>query len=1234
MQCGLESGALTRAVLVLGLVIFAGGLLAQSPPYGGYSPSPYSSGTSFSPPDYIDDVTISRGSTTLLSNMNTGPGASPYNTYYGGTVPAANLIPGQVHTVTVGNGPNWTLYFTVWIDYDNNGVFNDTNERVCYSQQIATGGTGSATFTPPSGVGGIRRLRIRSSDFTPGPHTAYGSISYGEAEDYLVNLGFAISTAAIPNAAEGFPYSATIQATNGTLPYTWNTTISGLPNGVTAAQVNNDLVLSGQPTTNPPTAGSYPITVTVQDDSSPPSIATKPFTLYVAPPPASMPFSDDFSGGQGFWQLSTGWTVGSATAFSGNTSTGPSRTEPGQDTSSTQDNNILGHMIGADYTNNMPVAYAISPPINCFSAAVVHVRFQRWLGVAVGDWGEFQVTNDGVNWTTLFTNNGTSSVNTPNAWEPYAYDATAVAAGNAVVQFRFVLGPTNADIVNVGWCIDDFEVLDPGPPLLVEEGGVGGTPITDDEAVGGLRNWGQVNTGTNSSILTVAFTNNGISPIIFGSFFKTGNDPLEFYVIKQITVNPLPVGQTDTMEFRFNSPTAGVHTCTINVPHNIAAGAGTSPFEINLEAEAVTPVPDMRVYETSASGNPIAHQQSPTGTIRDFGSQDIALGPTAAITVTIVNSGTGSMSLLSPYMSGTWHNQFTLTIPASFPSVLASGASASFEVAFDPTSAGPKDAWVGISHSDNSKPVPYEIPVFGVGTTTGVPIFTASDSAGAFNHNDMPADDRDFGNVLINTTAGPITITITNNGGVDLTVGQPVLAGPNAAEFSVNTTSGPYTSPVASGTSTSFEVSFTPTSIGQKDATISITHDDNTITTPFVINLTGVGVTASPTATVHAGGAGGQALTSGAPATGVLDFGVQDTTAGPTAPVTIHVENTGTSPLTVAAPTLTGANASEFQLQNTGTFAQTLAVGASATFDIVYDPANVGNHVASVRFTHNDTATGSPFIINVVGLAVLNAPIVQVRVGSLTGPTVSSGAPATVGGPRDLGNVNVTAGASAPLVIVLVNQGTLDLNLGNPTLTGPDSSSFVLIPGSFNQVVTPGSNTSFQVTFDPNLGGYKDARIEFTHDDPTSPDPFLVHIRGTAVDPTGVQITTTSVPAGAAGEAYTPTQMQAIQGTTPYVWSVYSGNLPAGLNLSTGGLIDGTPTGFGGTFRVTLRVTDANGATFEREFVFAVSSNLSASGRASSGGCAAGESSTGLIWMIALLAAMVGSARLFRRRNA
>src|SRR5215468_1199694 len=76
---------------------------------------------------------------------------------------------------------------------------------------------------------------------------------------------------------------------------------------------------------------------------------------------------------------------------------------------------------------------------------------------------------------------------------------------------------------------------------------------------------------------------------------------------------------------------------------------------------------------------------------------------------------------------------------------------------------------------------------------------------------------------------------------------------------------------------------------------------------------------------------------------------------------------------------------------------------------------------------------------------------------------------------------------------------------------------------------------------------------------------------GLTVTPGPLTITTAALPAATSGVAYSAT-LTATGGTPPYTWSIASGTLPAGLTLTTGGVISGTPTATG-TSSFTVKVT-------------------------------------------------------------
>jgi len=79
----------------------------------------------------------------------------------------------------------------------------------------------------------------------------------------------------------------------------------------------------------------------------------------------------------------------------------------------------------------------------------------------------------------------------------------------------------------------------------------------------------------------------------------------------------------------------------------------------------------------------------------------------------------------------------------------------------------------------------------------------------------------------------------------------------------------------------------------------------------------------------------------------------------------------------------------------------------------------------------------------------------------------------------------------------------------------------------------------------------------------------LIHSDGSRV----INRFSTRLPSGRVGQPYSAT-LQASGGVSPYAWSRIAGSLPAGLTLSSSGVISGTPTK-NKTSTFTVRVTDS-----------------------------------------------------------
>ncbi|MHC4839465.1 MAG: choice-of-anchor D domain-containing protein [Planctomycetota bacterium] len=1125
---------------------------------------------------------------------------------------ASQAVLGQV---TTGPGTGWQ-----WTDLPTPVLLNNGSDYVICVH--STNGyyydsTAASSWLPTGDITYVQYMYGSTATPSTFPTTPGGTDDqYGVCDFGYIKGLTVITDAQLPSGAEGTAYTTNIEADFGTPAYSWTPVSGTLPNGLSLATVGNDFVLSGTPATG--SLGSYSFTVRVTDAVS--DTFDKTMSIFIMPPPASMPFTDDFSTDQG-WQLDAEWQRAPAVAYS---ASGPPRTEPGTDHSPSADNNILGHLIGADYAASMPATlWATSPPVDCTAASFVAVRFERWMGCSLGDTAKIQVSSNGVVWHDVWSSPTSTNTN-DSAWTFTGYDISTWAAGNAVVQVRFGIGPTQG-IVNTGWCIDDFEILAPGAELEVREGSPTGTIITDDEAVGGLRDFGQVIVGQTSSTLYISLYNNSSNTITLGAYNKVGADPGDFFVVFAPASSIAP-GNYTHIEIQFYRTTAGVSTCTIELPHN-AAGSGTTPFEINLRGEAIANNPQLQVDLTTSGGTNIPHQASPTGTARDFGNVTVG-SSSAPITIVLTNVGTGPLTISQVDMGGTWWTEFTVNNSGSMPIVLSNAQTYSFTVAFQPTTTGLKDAFVRVYHNGVVSPSPYEVPVLGNATTPGGPVINVDDGAGIIGHNAAAAGNRDFGNILVGNSSAPTTITVTNNGVSVLTVGAPALGGANPGEFQLS--AGSFGPTIAVGNSSSFTVTFVPTSVGTKTATVTFTHDDTNVTSPFIINLTGNGVLTTPVMVVRETNAAGTILTNPAAATGILDFGSRDVTAGPTASSVIYVENIGTAVLTLGTPVFNPVGNTEFTIDTT-TWPTSIATGNNASFSIAFDPTSNGPQTGVIEFTHNDTSAGSPFVINVTGDGV--SPLVEVREGSTTGPVVSSGDAVVAAGGRDLGSIDVSAGATATKTIVIVNAGAATMNLGTPTMGGTHAADFILNTTGMSLSLAPAANTTFTVAFDPTLAGIKDAEIQFTHNDTSSPNPYIVPVRGTATDPTAVLITTGSLPSGTSGVVYPSATLAAIQGTAPYTWSMYSGIMPPGLSISPAGVISGTPTTLVTTvYTFTVRVTDATSATNEKQFTITISGSIMLGGGGGGGGGCSADNGTSNVW-IGLLSLLAISGLIYRRRQ-
>lgn len=188
----------------------------------------------------VSDEYIGRVQLNTINNASTGN-----NGYTDFTSISTNLTKGNAYTITIT--PTWTgsTYsegYAVWIDYNQNGSFEDSGELV-WSKAASTTTPVSGSFTVATGATtGATRMRV-SMKYNGIP-TSCETFSYGEVEDYTVNLSGATADTTAPTAPTSLTASGTTQTTTN---LSWTASTDNV--GVTGYNVYQGATQIGTATT-------------------------------------------------------------------------------------------------------------------------------------------------------------------------------------------------------------------------------------------------------------------------------------------------------------------------------------------------------------------------------------------------------------------------------------------------------------------------------------------------------------------------------------------------------------------------------------------------------------------------------------------------------------------------------------------------------------------------------------------------------------------------------------------------------------------------------------------------------------------------------------------------------------------------------------------------------------------------------------------------------------------------
>ncbi len=567
-------------------------------------------------------------------------------------------------------------------------------------------------------------------------------------------------------------------------------------------------------------------------------------------------------------------------------------------------------------------------------------------------------------------------------------------------------------------------------------------------------NHGSVCPSVAASSITYTITNSG--SVAASGVTVVSNDP-QFVVSGLSSTSIAASGGTATYSVTFTPTTAGAKTATITV-------AST----------------------TSGSNSPTS---SLTGTGTTAVTQTVT--STAATSITSGAATLNGSNVLGVCPATTTRGFiYSLTATNSNPQVGGAGVTVINEL----IGAGVFSTNItGLSASTNYSYVAYVFD--GTTYTYGTVLnFTTSTSAPEINVKGVIASNPSipdgstavsglnntlFASVLLGSNQAK-NFRIENTGTQNLIVTAVNLTGDNPGDFAVSGIVFPLT--ISPASFQDFTITFTPTVLGARNATVNIINNDSDEAT-YDFAIRGNGITA---ALVEINVKGNNVSI---PDNSLFPSGLNFTAFGvavvgsTTVTRTFTIENLGTTPLSltgVPIVTISGFNASSF-IVSVQPSSNSIAGAGSLTFDVIFNPTTLGSKNVTINILSND-ADESLYNFNISGTAkgANNIYVTSNNNSVLKGATTTS-----ITNNTNFGGVPV-AGIKQN-VFLITNLSTVAVTFGNVTITGPDASMFTVISNPSVNAVGAGLTTSFSINFTPTSLGQKNATATFTSNDSVDP---------------------------------------------------------------------------------------------------------------------------------------------------
>ncbi|HVU15367.1 MAG TPA: DUF4082 domain-containing protein [Candidatus Didemnitutus sp.] len=970
--------------------------------------------------------------------------------------------------------------------------------------------TSSATTKATVSAGLATGVATGTSTIT----ATFGSVSKG-ATLTVTPATLAIATTSLPSGTVSTAYSATLAATGGTPPYTWSITAGTLPQGLTLSSAG---VISGTPLA----VGTFNLTVKAVDSGTTAQNASKALSLVIALQPAVTLWSPAAAPNQSDagadspvelgvkFRSDVGGTVTGIRFYKSTANTG---THVGNLWSST--GTLLGTATFSSESASGWQQVNFSSPVPIVANTTYVASYHAMSGHFASD-------------PNYFTVNGVDNA-------PLHAPSSGSVGGQAVFGYG-----TSSVFPTQSWSGSNYWVdlvFQPGAPATLNSITV--TPAASTVVIASTLQFtatGNYSDGTTQDLTnqvtwaSSATTKATINSTGLATGVATGSTTISASILgvtgsTTLTVQPKPLSITTAS---LNNGVVGTSYST-----TLAATGGTTPYTWSLSAGTL-----------------------PTG---------LNLSSGGVLSGTPTKTGTSSFTVKVADVSSPSQNTtkaFTLTITAALSSIsvtptassVAVGATLQYTATGTYTDATTQNITSQVTWSSS---LTSRATINSSGLATGVATGSVTISA------------------TMSGKTGSTTLTVTP---AVLAISTTSLAGGTvgtAYSASVAATGGttPYHWSISSGAlpggltvnATTGAITGTPTAAG----TFSFTVKDADSGNPVQNATKALSIAVVPsTLTIWPANAAPTTADAGDDLPVELGLKFKSDSAGSIVGLRFYKSdaNTGTHVANLWSSTGTLLATATFTSETTSGWQQVLfptpvSITANTTYVASYH-STIGHYAHDVNYFATAGVDNVP--LHALSNAAAGGNAVFTYGANSAFPTSTYGSSNywvdvlfQAGPPPTLNSITVTP-ANPSVVLGGTKQFTATGTYSNGTTQ--DLTSLATWSSSVTSCATIAS------------GGLATTTAQGT----TTISAIYQSITGSTtltVQPQPLAITTTNLPAGFAGSAYSAT-LSASGGTTPYAWTIASGALPSGVTLTSSGTLSGTPT-VSGTFTFTVKATDA-----------------------------------------------------------